>query len=472
MTTLLKVYTADQLYTLYRNKILADNCGLTDFNDGSKTKSLIQSNSDIVSAISMDFKQAIYNAIPIALYQGFGFKKKVATSAVGYIRPYRKPTFTLNYTGAGSSAQITITATTISAAVTGAPGDAFTLAFATYTTVGALVTAINLIGNWAAVGVSSSAASTGLYQQAGTEVIGALNYLYQSGLDIMLQSDIAVTIPTGYSVTLNQQVITTTADGTILAGTSGIQIAAQNTTTGAVGNIGVGAIDTLNGLGYINSVVQGVQYVKNDTAFASGTDQESDTARKIRFIATINALNAGTKNGLIVEIEKINSVRSVGMITSYPAIGMNTIIVDDGTSTVSASLLAEIMKIIEGDPTDMVNYPGKGTAGIGYSVIAPTIVSSSVTLTAKVLADVIIDYTTLATNIQTAVEQYINSLTLGRDVIVTEIIRVVKNVSSAVYDVEITLPTVNIPVLNTEFARTGAGTSGVVTVSVISQQTA
>ena len=40
-----------------------------------------------------DFKEAIYKAIPVALYQGFGFSKTGEVSAIGAIRPYRKPAF-------------------------------------------------------------------------------------------------------------------------------------------------------------------------------------------------------------------------------------------------------------------------------------------------------------------------------------------------------------------------------------------
>lgn len=80
---------------------------------GSKTKAILQMISDIVSTVSMDFKEGLYKGIPIALYEGFGFTKKSATSATGYIRPYRKPALILNYTGSGTDALLTITSGTI-----------------------------------------------------------------------------------------------------------------------------------------------------------------------------------------------------------------------------------------------------------------------------------------------------------------------------------------------------------------------
>ena len=466
MSDILKIYTSDQLYKMFRDKILADNVGLTDFNDGSKIKSILQANSDIISALSMDFKEAIYNAIPIALYQGFGFAKKTATNAYGYIRPYRTPVMIINYTGSGSAAKITISATTISAAVTGAPGDAFSYTFASYLKTSNLATVIDSLANWTCTAVKD-VDSTKIYQQVSTEVIGSKNYLYANGLDIMLQTDAAVSIPQGFSVTLNGQQIITTASATLFAGTAWILIAAQNQTAGLSGNIGAAAIDTMNGLGYINTYNPVINYVKNDSAFSGGADAESDETRRIRFSETVNALNAGTKSGLEVAILAINTVKSVGIRPSYPSIGMVTVVVDDGTGSISTALETEVLKVIEGDPADMVNYPGKGTAGIGYSVIAPTIYDINVTLTARVLSTVVIDYATLATSIQSAVEQYINTLTLGSDVLVSEINRVAKNVSSSVYDVSISIPAANITISDSEFARTGAGTSGVVSVTVL-----
>ena len=474
MSDILKIYTSDQLYEMYKNKILNDNVGLTDFNEGSKIKSLLQSNSDIISAISMDFKEAIYNAIPIALYQGFGFAKKTAINATGYLRLYRTPAMTLTYIGSGSDALVTITSTSISATCTGAGADAFSYNFSSYATIALLVAKINTdhSAGWTATAVKVGDSNT-LYQQSNTNAKTALNYLYTSGLDIMLQTDAAISSPSGFSVTLNSQQITTTAAGTILAGTAWILIAAINNTVGIVGNIAIGAVNTRNGLGYINSNVSGIQYVKNDTAFSGGADAETDDQRRTRFSLAVNSLNAGTVTGLQAAILAIDSVKSVGILPSVPNIGMVTVIVDDGTGTVSSELEDEVNLVIDGDPADMINYPGKGTAGIGYKIKAPTIHEFSpgqhgtnVTLTATVLSSVIVDYDLLEVSIQTAVEQYINTLTLGANVLLSEIIRVVKNTSSSIYDVTISEPTGNVEVLNTEFARTGSGTDAVVLVTV------
>lgn len=451
---------------MYRLKILADGVGITDFNDGSKVKALVQSNADIVSSISMDFKEAIYNAIPIALYESLGFTQLPATNATGYLRPYRKPQMIIRYVGSGSSAKITITNSLISAACVGAPGDAFSFDFTTYPKTGTMYAAINALSGWSCT-LIADVDCTSLYKWTAKEVIGEYDYTRTLGFDCMLATDIAIPVATGYSVTLNEVEFITTADGTILAGTSGVACPAQCTVAGTAGNIEAGAIDTEMGQGTINSSIDAsIVGVTNDTAFSGGANQETANARRLRFNDTISALNAGTKQGIINALRTISGVKNVGMRTSYPFRGTNTIILDDGTQTISAALLASAEKILYGDPDDLVNYPGKNAEGIGYVFVAPTIVSVSIGITATRLSNIPVDLTTIQTDIVTAVEQYINTLQLGRDVLLSEVFRVAKNSNNAIYDMAIVSPSANISINQNEFARTGSGTGGTVTVTV------
>ena len=465
MSTILDVYTADQLKDMYRLQIIADAVGITDFNEGSKIKSIVDANSSIISTISMDHKEAIYRAIPVALYQGFGFTKTDALSATGYMRPYRKPALWVKYTGAGTAAEITSTSLLIAAAVTGAPTDAFSFDYATYTQTSDIVTQIDALTNWSATLVSDVSSDT-LYQYTAKEAVGATNYLYGDGLDIMLATATAVSILTGYSVTVDDMLVVTTADGTLSAGESGVQILSEVQTTGLLGNLAINAIDTVNGKGYINSVLAGVEHVINDGAFSGGATAETDDERKIRFSESVSSLNAGTKNGIISAIRAISGIRSVGMRTSYPFRGTNAIVVDNGSGALSAALVTSIEKVLYGDPNDLANYPGKNAEGIGYTIIAPTIVDTSISITAYRLQNVNVDLTEIQTDVQTAIEQYVNTRPLGGDVVLSEVVRVGKNANAACYDFRVTSPANNVTIIENEFSKTGAGTTGVITVTM------
>jgi hypothetical protein len=465
LAEIIKVYTGEQLFELYRNYVLGKS-DLTDFNDGSANKAILQSNSDIVSQIMMDFKEGIFQAIPVALYEGFGFKKKAATTSTGFIRPYRIPSFTMEYTGSGTSALITVSATDLVVPVVVAPADALNLDFATYPKTSDLVTFIDGETNWSATLLEDVDSDT-LFQYSSVEIIGSLDYELNSGFDLMLQTDTAINILQGYSISIEDIAIITDADAVILAGSSGIQIAASASVTGTDGNIKAQAIDTRNGKGTINSQITGVDFVINDSAFAGGFPAETDAQRAVRFSETVNGLNAGTELGIISEIKKIDGVISAGMRVNYPFKGSNTVIVDDGSGVISPTLQASVEKVLAGDPNDITNFPGKEAKGIGYIIAAPTIVNVDIGITIKRLSSVTADLEDMKIDVQSAIEQYINTLPLGHDVILSEVSRVAKNSNAAVYDTDITSPLANIVIDEQEFARTGAGYTGVVTVTAI-----
>jgi len=465
LANITKVYTGAQINKMYRDKILASS-DLTDFNDGSVIKALIQSNSDIISHVMMDTKNAIYVAIPYALFEGLGFTKKAANNAIGYIRPYRTPAFTIAYSGVGTSALLTISGTTFSVPVTGAPGDALSLAFATYPKTSDLVTYIDAQSNWSAT-LYKDVDSDTEYLYSGSEIVGSLDFELNSGFDIMLQTDVAVQILQGYSISVDEITIITTADATMLAGESDIVIASEAATTGVAGNIAVNAIDTERGKGFVNTQITGINFVINDSAFSGGSIAETESQREVRFSEAINGLNAGTERGIIAEIKKIDGVLGAGMRTNYPIKGTNTLIVDDGSGTISPALDLLIDKAIEGDPDDFENFPGKGTEGIGYIKSPPVIVNASLSITIYRLSSVVADLDQMEVDAKTAIEQYINTLALGHDVVLSEVIRKTKNANAAIYDAVITSPAVNIPVGENEFAKTGAGYSGVITVVAV-----
>jgi uncharacterized phage protein gp47/JayE len=83
-------------------------------------------------------------------------------------------------------------------------------------------------------------------------------------------------------------------------------------------------------------------------------------------------------------------------------------------------LIQETQKVIDGDPNNPLVYPGVRAAGIQTYVLAPSLVAQSVAATISVLGG--FDTTTVAADVSTAIQEYINNLPIGDDVIVSEII--------------------------------------------------
>lgn len=83
-------------------------------------------------------------------------------------------------------------------------------------------------------------------------------------------------------------------------------------------------------------------------------------------------------------------------------------------------LIQEVQRVISGDPTTPLTHPGVEAGGITTFVRPPSILFQ--TLTATVVALQGFDLDRVRTQIRTAIQNYINNLNIGDDVILSEII--------------------------------------------------
>lgn len=95
--------------------------------------------------------------------------------------------FTIQYTGAGSAATITITATQLTTTCTGAAGDNLTLSFSDYTTLSALIQAILVNGKYTCTALVTNAPSfdpSNLDALAAADIKTALTTIYARNFDL------------------------------------------------------------------------------------------------------------------------------------------------------------------------------------------------------------------------------------------------------------------------------------------------
>jgi len=467
MAEILKVFTPEQLYTLLKAKIIADNVGITDFNEGSVIRSMLEAIALIESTTGFDYLEALRNAIPVALYDGLGFTRKGATRATGYLRFFRLPEFTIEYTGSGSDCLLTITDTHLTTSCTGASGDNLNIAFSVYDTTQKVRDEINGTSNYTCTMVGrGNDDPKDLYHYSGKDIKGAKNYLDGNGFDVMLGSASLVSITSGAQASVDEIYFKTTASGSIPLGEStSDDIAVQAITEGSSGNISAGAIDTLNGKGVLNTPITGVEYVKNDSAFTGGENAESEQERARRFQVFVQGLAGATVKGIESAVLGITGIKSVTIRERYPQPGYITIIADDGTGSLSSSQISEIIKVASGDPNDFENYPGYRAAGILLNVSAPSVVAVDVTMTVTRLSQ-FSDENEIKNDVKTAIENYINTLKLGDDVICNKIRELAMGAHPAVYDISMSVPSSNVSISDSQIARTGSGTGGSVTITV------
>ena len=461
MAEILKVYTAEQLYELLKNKIIADNVGLTNFNTGSRIRTLLEAVCLLESATGFDYLDALRKSIRVALYEGFGFSRKPATYATGYLRFYRIPVMAMNYNG--TSCKVTVDGNALTT-VCNDPADNLNLNFATYPKISDLVAAMT--GSYSAELIGIDTTSNQLYHYTGREIIGSKNYRNEDGIDLFLMPADAINVPANTTVTIEGMNFQTIASGTIPAGYSSAILQAQCSAKGTDGNIAVTAIDTRNGKGVISTTIMGVEHCINDSAFSGGAEDETEEERITRFQLFIKGLNGATESGITAAVLGIEGIKSCTVRDNYPQRGQITVVADDGTGHLTPEQTSMILKVLNGDPLDYETYPGYRAAGIMVNVTSPEVVDVNVTATLYRIGT-ISNETEIKNAAKTAVENYINTRRLGQDVVVSEIIKVIKTSHAAIYDVLLTTPTSNISIEIDQVPRTGSGTGGIVMITLI-----
>jgi len=122
-------------------------------------------------------------------------------------------------------------------------------------------------------------------------------------------------------------------------------------------------------------------------------------------------------------------------------------------------LVRETQRIMDGDPLSPLTYPGIRAAGVLVRVLPPQTLPQ--TLAAGIAVDDGFDVLTVAQQVVTAIQNYINGLNIGEDVIVAQIIEVSMAVQG-MHDFYITSlsgssPPVNQVLLESQVARIAAG---------------
>lgn len=113
-------------------------------------------------------------------------------------------------------------------------------------------------------------------------------------------------------------------------------------------------------------------------------------------------------------------------------------------------LLQQTQWTVDGKESDPENYEGIRAAGVQVEVLEP--VKKPIIIQAVITPASGVTLASISNSVKSAISSYINTLDIGGDVIVSEIIYVVKGITG-VADVHITTPSDNIAVADSELAR-------------------
>lgn len=254
-------------------------------------------------------------------------------------------------------------------------------------------------------------ADIGVTRKAATKAEGTVTFSRSSPAP----SDIV--IPAGTRVRTqvdswgNSQTFVTKETVTLIAGQSSVDVDVIAEVPGAAGNV------TAHSVSVIVDPINGIETVDNANAFSGGTNEETDDELRARAITYLLGLAKATPAAIKAGALSVPGVKSATIIENDPSPGYVKVYVADESGTATQQLLNVV-------DAELENYRGIATV---INVYSPQPVSVSLTLTVTVETGH--DAATVRTDVQTALQSYLNGLEMGSDVIRAKVIAVAMGVN-------------------------------------------
>ena len=258
------------------------------------------------------------------------------------------------------------------------------------------------------------------------------------------EKDVRSVIPTGTKVSQNSKTYETTQTGYIEAGKlESPEITIKAVEAGKAYNAKANTINTIE-----SNVSSDIVAVDNPEAITGGTDEESDEELENRFTTYINGLDGTSLLAIQAAALSIDSVRSVSVKNHKPPlynVFNLSVYVDDGAGNASSETLAAVKSVIEGSQTQN----GHLAPGINARYLAPNVIPVNIELNVTTET---VEAEKVESEISELIQKYVNSLLIGKSVILSAIIAKVRSLSY-VKDVVITSPASNIVINSEQIAR-------------------
>lgn len=281
---------------------------------------------------------------------------------------------------------------------------------------------------------------------------------YASGLvtltaDPVSSFDIVIPLHTIVRVPGTKTNYLTQAVALIPAGSAGVNVTVVASVIGAAGNAAALAVTELVG------TIVGVTAVSNSSGFFDGRDVESDDDRKTRFRDYISTLSKGTNTAIIYGAKTATIIDGAGLITEsvHHASMVEPYLLDNtqppsviscrihnGGGGTSPELVAATQAIVDGyQQVDGTIVQGWKAAGVICTVLAATEILVTITGAITVLKNY--DGILVRNEALTAVNNYVQALPVGVEVVLSEIVAVIMAVEG-VYNVLLAAPLADVTV--------------------------
>lgn len=175
-----------------------------------------------------------------------------------------------------------------------------------------------------------------------------------------------------------------------------------------------------------STISSDVTNVINNNKAYGGADEETDIQLLSRFKAYINGLQGGTQYAIEAAVLGIDGVRSVSVEEHFPPLqGFNaTIYVDDGTGNLPQELNNKVYDVVYGDGT--IENPGIKATGINIDIKSPVAVNIDIHVKVTIYR---VEEAKAQNELYQTLSELINSLKIGEDVLLTDIILKLRSIS-------------------------------------------
>lgn len=205
-------------------------------------------------------------------------------------------------------------------------------------------------------------------------------------------------------------------------GITSIAVPVMAVTPGGGGNAVAGSVTVMT------SVIPFIDQVTNAANFASGADQETDYAFRLRFRMFIASLSKGTLLAVGYAITSLKLGMAYSIVENKdrdgtPHYGFFYVVADDGSGTPPTPTMTTVYAAV-----DAVR-----AAGVWFAVFPPTLVIVTPSLSISVAAGYDVNATVAA--VSNAILGYINAITVGRGLAWSKLVQLAYEASPGVVNV-------------------------------------
>lgn len=260
-----------------------------------------------------------------------------------------------------------------------------------------------------------------------------------------------VTVPSETVVAAGNLLFSTNADTSISSGSlDSPPVSAIAQAVGKEYNVGSHSITTI-----VSTINSNIVAVRNAQSASGGSDEETWAQYFERFSEYIVGLQRTNWYGLKTAITSNELVRSCSFVEHFPPldnIWNITVYLEDGSGTISPTLIQTIKEKIDGDNTGLNGFRAPG---INIQYKAPEIIEVSVTVSVSVAYDIRndeIEQSIIGKQVSKQVQKYINGHKIGEDFFISGLLVDLKSLPLLV-DVKVENPTEDIEVSDTKIIQ-------------------